>query len=261
MLYNIKMRSSKGGPHEEGGKHISGAERILSEDKVEDELIKMYQRAINHEKGQGDFINIKIQKVNEEDIIYVSRLSVKEHDVKTKEEGLELAKKLLKENDINEIAIENGINSLLNLQDSMHGAMLIDKDSGERLDDRNNRGVRVTGMGFADNFEYGKLSNIKAANDINQEKTQGMHFKEALVLSSKVANCKGIIGELCWSDDPNYLTGYIASSKTYNRIPIMKDQGNPIGGRIFFVDSNLLDDEYTIENIIDYLENQVVLIE
>ena len=61
MLYNIKMRSSKGGPHEKGGKHISGAERILREDEIEDEIIRMYQRALNHEKGSVDFINIKIQ--------------------------------------------------------------------------------------------------------------------------------------------------------------------------------------------------------
>ena len=44
MLYNIKMRSSKGGPHEKGGKHISGAERILREDEIEDEIIRMYPR-------------------------------------------------------------------------------------------------------------------------------------------------------------------------------------------------------------------------
>ena len=31
MLYSIRMRASQGGPHEEGGRHISGAERILPE--------------------------------------------------------------------------------------------------------------------------------------------------------------------------------------------------------------------------------------
>lgn len=33
MLYSVKMRSAQGGPHEQGGRHISGAERILSEEK------------------------------------------------------------------------------------------------------------------------------------------------------------------------------------------------------------------------------------
>ena len=261
MLYNIKMRSSKGGPHEKGGKHISGAERILREDEIEDEIIRMYQRALNHEKGSVDFINIKIQKVNEEDIVYIPQLSIKEFDVKSKEEGLELAKELLKESDVEEIAIENGIESLLKLQDSMHGAILIDKDNGNRLDDRASRGVRATGMGFADNFEYDKIDKINPANDVNEEDIPGIHFNEALVLASKVTSCKGIIAELCWSDDPNYLTGYISNETTYNRISIMKDKGNTIGGRIFFVDTNLLDDNYTLDDLIDYLEKQVVLIE
>ena len=86
MLYNIKMRSSKGGPHEKGGKHISGAERILRDDEIEDEIIRMYQRALNHEKGSVDFINIKIQKVDEEDIVYVPQLSIEEFDVNNQEE-------------------------------------------------------------------------------------------------------------------------------------------------------------------------------
>ena len=38
MMYSIKMRCSKGGPHEDGGRHISGAERILREDEIEEEL-------------------------------------------------------------------------------------------------------------------------------------------------------------------------------------------------------------------------------
>ena len=28
-LYSIRMRGAEGGPHEEGGRHISGAERIV----------------------------------------------------------------------------------------------------------------------------------------------------------------------------------------------------------------------------------------
>ena len=75
MMYSIKMRSSKGGPHEEGGKHISGAERILREDEIEEELINVYRRAITHERGKPDFINIKIKKVNEDDIIYIQKIN------------------------------------------------------------------------------------------------------------------------------------------------------------------------------------------
>ena len=34
-LYSIRMRGAEGGPHEEGGRHISGAERIVEESDLE----------------------------------------------------------------------------------------------------------------------------------------------------------------------------------------------------------------------------------
>ena len=253
MMYSIKMRSAKGGSHEKGGKHISGAERILRENEVEEELIKIYRRAINHEKGKPDFINIKIEEIDEKDIIYQKRLNIIQHDVSSKEEGLDLAKKLLSDNGVSDKAIEEGIKELLDLSESMHGAMLIDKDSGKRLDERGMRGVRVTGIANADNKNY-----IKAHEE---EGDEGLHFEEALILASKILSTKGVIAELCWSDDPSYVIGYVGTKDTYERIPILKDKGNPIGGRIFFIDTNQLNENYTLEDLIDYLENQIVLIE
>ena len=40
----------------------------------------------------------------------------------------------------------------------------------------------------------------------------------------------------------------------------MKDKGNPIGGRVCFIDSPEFDDDYTLDDLIEYLEEQVVLI-
>ena len=90
---------------------------------------------------------------------------------------------------------------------------------------------------------------------------EGLHLEEALILASKIASCKGIVAELCWSDDPSYVIGYVGTKDNYERIPILKDEGNPIGGRAFFVDTNQLNDDYTLDDLIDYLENQIVLIE
>ena len=154
MMYSIKMRCSKGGPHEEGGKHISGAERILREDEIEEELINVYRRAITHERGKPDFINLKIEKIDEDEIIYKKRLNINEHHVDSKEEGLDLAKKLLIGNAVSEKSAEIAIQSLQDLEESMHGAMLIDKDTGERIDDKGIKGVRVTGIASADIAEY-----------------------------------------------------------------------------------------------------------
>ena len=247
------MRCSKGGPHEEGGKHISGAERILREDEVEEELINVYRRAITHERGKPDFINFKIEEIDEDEIIYKKRLKINQHHVDSKEEGLNLAKELLKENSVSEESAEKGIQSILDLEDSIHGAMLIDKDSGERLDDKGIRGVRVTGIASADITKY--------KESLKNDGREGLHLEEALILASKIASCKGIVAELCWSDDPSYVIGYIGTKENYERIPILKDKGNPVGGRVFFVDTNQLNDDYTLADLIAYLEKQIVLIE
>ena len=253
MMYSIKMRCSKGGPHEEGGKHISGAERILREDEVEQELINVYRRAITHERGKPDFINFKIEEIDEDEIIYKKRLKINQHHVDSKEEGLNLAKELLKENSVSEESAEKGIQSILDLEDSIHGAMLIDKDSGERLDDKGIRGVRVTGIASADITKY--------KESLKNDGREGLHLEEALILASKIASCKGIVAELCWSDDPSYVIGYVGTKENYERIPILKDKGNPVGGRVFFVDTNQLNDDYTLDDLIAYLEKQIVLIE
>ena len=247
------MRCSKGGPHEEGGKHISGAERILREDEVEQELINVYRRAITHERGKPDFINFKIEEIDEDEIIYKKRLKINQHHVDSKEEGLNLAKEFLKENSVSEESAEKGIQSILDLEDSIHGAMLIDKDSGERLDNKGIRGVRVTGIASADITKY--------KESLKNDGREGLHLEEALILASKIASCKGIVAELCWSDDPSYVIGYIGTKENYERIPILKDKGNPVGGRVFFVDANQLNDDYTLDDLIAYLEKQVVLIE
>ena len=253
MMYSIKMRCSKGGPHEEGGKHISGAERILREDEIEEELINVYRRAITHERGKPDFINLKIEKIDEDEIIYKKRLNINEHHVESKEEGLNLAKKLLIGNAVSEKSAEIAIQSLQDLEESMHGAMLIDKDTGERIDDKGIKGVRVTGIASADITEY--------QESLKNDGREGLHLEEALILASKIASCKGIVAELCWSDDPSYVIGYVGTKDNYERIPILKEEGNPIGGRAFFVDTNQLNDDYTLDDLIDYLEKQVVLIE
>lgn len=247
------MRCSKGGPHEEGGKHISGAERILREDEVEQELINVYRRAITHERGKPDFINFKIEEINEEDIIYKKRLNINQHHVNSKDEGLDLAKEILMKNSVSKESANKAIETLLSLEDSMHGAMLFDKDSGERIDNKGMKGVRVTGIASADVAKYRK--------SLKNDGREGLHLEEALILASKIASSKGIVAELCWSDDPSYVIGYVGTKENYERIPILKDEGNPIGGRVFFVDANQLNDDYTLDDLIAYLEKQVVLIE
>ena len=238
-LYSVRMRAAQGGPHEKGGHHISGAERIVKLEEVGAIAQVLADRALHHSKGTADFINITVDLIPSNEIIYIDCLEVEEHRTKTIAAAHQLANKLLQGDDITEVAIQNAITLLKGLDSSMRGAMLVDATTGKRIDE-GNRGVRVSHM---DSFDSKALGD----ND---------HMREALVLASKVQSAEGIVGELCWSDDPDYTVGYVACNGTYHRIPNMKELGSTIGGRVFFVRSDIDRD-----SIIEYLEKTPVLVQ
>ena len=196
-------------------------------------------RALHHSKGTADFINITVDLIPFNEITYIDCLQVEEHRAHTIAAAHQLAIELLQGADITEVAIQNAITLLKGLDSSMRGAMLVDATTGKRIDE-GNRGVRVSHM---DSFDSEALGD----ND---------HMREALVLASKVKSAEGIVGELCWSDDPDYTVGYVACNGTYHRIPNMKELGSAIGGRIFFVRSDIDRD-----SVIEYLEKTPVLVQ
>ena len=82
-------------------------------------------------------------------------------------------------------------------------------------------------------------------------------YNEEIALATKVAYAPNIIGEICISDDPNYVTGYIASKEIgYVRITKLKEMGSQEGGRIFLYRG----DQSEVQNCIDYLSKQKVLV-
>ncbi len=237
-LYSIRMRGAEGGPHEIGGRHISGAERIVEEQELETVASSLIQRALHHSKGKSDFINIRIDAVSENDITYVDCLAIEEHQTTSLESSHTLAKDILF-SVVSHSAVEKAFTELGALPDNMRGAILMDAETGNRLDDHYMRGVRVSHMDAIGNAQV----------------SMNTHMREALVLATKVQSCFGIVGELCWSDDPDYTVGYVACNGVYHRIPHMKELGNPIGGRVFFVKAN-----ENSKGIVDYLENTTVLV-
>ena len=238
-LYSVRMRAAQGGPHEKGGHHISGAERIVKLEEVGAIAQSLADRALHHSKGTADFINITVDLIPSNEITYIDCLQVEEHRAHTIAEAHQLAIELLQGPDITEVAVQNAIALLKGLDSSMRGAMLVDARTGKRID-IGNRGVRVSHM---DSFNSDALGD----ND---------HMREALVLASKVQSAEGIVGELCWSDDPDYTVGYVACNGIYHRIPNMKELGSNIGGRVFFVRTDI-----DIESVIAYLEKAPVLIQ
>ena len=242
--YSLKMRASQqiGEGDQKREQHISGAERIVSREAVDAVCSAMARRALTHSKGDPDFINIKIEKVCEKDIQILKALPVTRVDVDSWHQGLDKAFELIDQ--AAELKdFRKKLPELLRETFPMRGAMLYDIATGERLEPDHERGVRATYMDALHSREVDSQKN---------------HFNEAIVLATKVANAPGIVAELCISDDPEYVTGYVASKELgYVRIMKMKEVGDENGGRIFLFDSR----KATAEECIAYLQKKKVLVD
>ena len=124
---------------------------------------------------------------------------------------------------------------------SMRGAMLLDADTLERLEPDRERGIRATNMD-------GEPSPSPDCKN---------HFAEALTLATKVQAAPGIVGEVCVSDDPGYVTGYVATKSGYHRISVLKRRGDPCGGRIFLYRGP----RSAVSETIRFLEEHAVVVE
>lgn len=196
----------------------------------------------------ADFIQFKVEAVRHEGITCCPLLPLYQIDTATKEEGRAAAKKELLRSGVSETAIGKGFALLESLTDSMRGAAVVDAETGERLDGLGMRGVRCSCMDCEDTCAYEAQMGAKGLG--------GEHPREALILASKVAAAPGTVAELCWSDDPFYVTGYVGSPKFgYGRITVMKEKGDPIGGRVFFVKHGTDMDRY-----VGYMQHQTVLV-
>lgn len=283
MLYSIRMRAAEGGPHEQGGHHISGAERLVTKEELEQISSELVHRALTHSKGCADFIRITIDAIPDEAIHHIPCLTIADdrtdghigeapttngetaapttnheaaapttnHEATAPPLSLsshQQAETLLTTHTaITPVAFRRAVSQLVSLPESMRGAMLVDMRTGQRLDPWGQRGVRVSRMSFADE--------TAAITALNATGYSGVHLEEALVLASKVLSAPGVVGELCISDDPDYTTGYVSYGNTYHRLHHMKPLGSPLGGRLFFVDATA-----DIAAIKNYLETTVTLV-
>ncbi|CUH96819.1 6-carboxyhexanoate-CoA ligase [Propionispora sp. 2/2-37] len=248
MLFSVRMRAAQGGAHEVGGKHISGAERLVKKECLSTLAAYMLERALTHSRGEADFINITVEAVACSAIRKIKCLAIQTVAVDHIAAGRAAAREKLIQAGVTRQAAAKGLELLTGLTHSLRGAMLVCAATGKRLDKTGERGVRVSRMDVEDEQAYHHW--------LSRQGYQNIHIKEALVLASKVSSAPGIRAELCWSDDPEYITGYVASPAGYTRITHLKPFGSEVGGRIFFVAPNAAVDEITA-----YLENQPVLVQ
>lgn len=209
--YSVKMRASR------AGAHVSGAERIVTASSVPKVAALLAERALSHSKGVPDFVNVKVEAL-QGPVRRVKALPVETHVTHSAAEGRALAAKLLASVGIGRA---DEILALFPESHGMRGAMLLDADTLERLEPDRERGVRATYMDDVESLGKGPVCGKN-------------HYAEAIVLATKVQNAPGIVGEVCVSDDPDYVTGYVATRELgYRRITVVKDRGDPNGGRIF----------------------------
>lgn len=233
-LYSVKMRAS------EAGRHVSGAEKIVPAEAAPQTAAALVARALAHERGEPDFVNIKVERPGE--VIRLPALPVTTNVTRTAAEGRRRAAELLAGAGI---ARSDEILAKFAESHGLRGAMLLDADTLERLEPDPARGVRATYMDDAESLLKGTASGKN-------------HYAEAIVLATKVQYAPGIVGEICVSDDPGYVTGYVATRAIgYQRITVIKEKGDPNGGRIFLYRGP----REQVAETIRFLEHTAVLVE
>lgn len=231
------------------GIHISGAEGICDESEISNMSTAFIKRALTHPRGQPDNIVITAEEI-------IGRpaksplLPMKTLACTSPEKAWDIISQHMTGLGISGRALRTAY-SVLGSENTMRGASLVFARQGKRAEPDRKRGVRVSRMGID------KASEKKLSRRLSALKIDTLTVREALILASKVASCNDIIAEICISDDPDYIIGYMASREFgYLRIPNIKRTGELRGGRIFFVRENA-----AIGKVVKYLENMPVLLE
>lgn len=240
-LFNIRMRAAQGGAHELGGEHISGGERITKQQSIQQSVNQLLKKAQSHPRGKADFIQITIEEIDSREIKRIPQQRIETISKLSINEGLAAVRAELLEEGVSKVSIEKAIDFIQSVP-THRGAIIMDAQSGNRLDDKAIRGVRVSRVDWEN------------AGKESCSKTQ--RSREARAIAAKVAHSPITVAELCWSDDPDYIIGYVSSRKKgYRRISPLKSIGDMRGGRVFFVNGPI-----NLVQYINYLESTPILV-
>jgi 6-carboxyhexanoate--CoA ligase len=211
------------------GRHLSGAERLILADQLDITIQALLDRGLAA-GAEAEFIQLTVEKVERDAIARTKALPVTTLICEGPEDRRRCARTMLMEAGVASEAFNAAWELISRPQTStpMRGAALMECEHGSRLDDDGDRGVRATRMDYLPE----DLPAIEAA--LTAAKLSHFRTREALLVATKV-NWSGVLAEICWSDDPGYTTGYVATSLNgYVRIPEFKSPGS-LGGRVFFV--------------------------
>lgn len=225
--YSLRMRA------EQDGQHCCGGERIAPAADLPTLAAELVARALSSPTVAPDSVHCVIERLD--GAVPRARLP----DLRTWlasdwQCGRRVARALLLRAGVANPAVDAALTALAAGAAPggrvMRGAMFVDASTGERLEPDLARGVRVSRMDLAPEARSA-IETALAAAGLGHRRVA-----EALVLAGKVLAAPAIVAELCWSDDPDYLAGYVADPvHGYQRILPMKAAGDRRGGRALFV--------------------------
>ncbi|HEY3346295.1 MAG TPA: 6-carboxyhexanoate--CoA ligase, partial [Nitrospirota bacterium] len=139
-LYSLRMRASQ------GGKHISGAEKIVRFSRVSGAAHEMVDRAMRHERGLPDSVTLSFDPLDGKEIINLTALPVSSIAARDTVEARKHAAILLADSGVAECAAHRAIFLITSGPapdgGTMRGAMILDAVTGERLEPDRAKGVR-----------------------------------------------------------------------------------------------------------------------
>lgn len=241
-MWSVRMRASR------GGTHISGAEGLYEEAEVRRAAREYLKRALEHPRGAPDEIYLGVERLRRKPR-EIPSLAVSTIKCSSPAEAGRISSRLLRASGVSAQAIRAAFD-VVRGRKVMRGAALVSATDGRRLEPDSERGVRASRLGI------GKRARASLGRKLSRRGINTSTVREALVLASKALSCKGVIAELCVSDDPHYTTGYVATKRLgYVRIPNIKRKGSTRGGRVYFVEEGA-----DLEGMAGYLEKTPVLL-
>jgi 6-carboxyhexanoate--CoA ligase len=248
-LFSIRMRASL------RSRHVSGAERITAARAVNDAVQQMLERARGRREPPDEIV-ITVERIDDATLRTLRALdvtAVRGGDVAS---CRGMAARALAAAGVSSFAAAAAMAALeagpAPAGGNMRGAIIMDALTAERLEPDPERGIR------ASRFDWSDAASAKAREMLSRRGLAHFRTREALALATKAASAPSMAAELCWSDDPEYTAGYVASRMFgYLRFPLMKEPGCGAGGRVFFVRRR----DFDLPSFRTYLQQTPVIID
>jgi 6-carboxyhexanoate--CoA ligase len=182
-----------------------------------------------------DYLRLTVDRLPHEAIATTPCLPVTTIDARDPEAARSHAEELLINAGVSEDAVVAGFQLLKagarGDGQPIAGAVMLDCQTGALAASAPEHGIRASRFDYSAEMRPRVHEALEAA---------GLgHFRtfEAVALATKVL-WSGVLAELCWSDDPAYVAGYVATNTDgYVRYPHFKPAGS-VGGRVFYLPSN-----------------------